>query len=314
MIDQNVSCKNCGHYFTGKYCNRCGEKVYSQHDKSIAHFFEEAFHFITHFEGTFFTTLRAIFTRPGKLSLDYCNGLRKKYFKPLPFFMMMILLYLLFPFFTGLNMPFLYYLDKGSYASRLTTKHTGINIDSLQDKVETVMAVKNFKSVNGSYVFRARYMDSIISATPPLLKLKEKFTRKSEKTSKVLLLVLLPLTALFLALLSFKKRRYFFDHLVLATEINSFYILLGFFMLPLLVSICYKVIPGVAQQLFTEISVGILAYSVIGVFCAIAFAKFYNDKWWWSIIKAIFVMFAHYYIVQVIYKFILFVVTFYLSA
>ena len=76
-------CKNCGNRFTGKYCNVCGEKVYTEKDKSIKYIIEEGFHFLTHFEGTFLKSLKAIITRPGTLSLDYCNGIRKKYFKPL---------------------------------------------------------------------------------------------------------------------------------------------------------------------------------------------------------------------------------------
>ena len=47
-------CKNCGNFFYGNYCNICGEKVYTEHDKSILHFFEDAVHFLTHFEGNFF--------------------------------------------------------------------------------------------------------------------------------------------------------------------------------------------------------------------------------------------------------------------
>ena len=76
----SVKCKNCQHEFTGKFCNQCGEKVYSEHDKSLKHVFEEGFHFLTHFEGTFFNTLRTIVLRPGKLSLDFCYGIRKRYF------------------------------------------------------------------------------------------------------------------------------------------------------------------------------------------------------------------------------------------
>src|SRR6266700_2612526 len=100
-----ITCKNCGNRFSGKFCNQCGEKVYTEKDKSVLHFFEEGIHFITHFEGTFFTSLKAILTKPGLLSTDYCNGTRKKYFKPLSFFLVIVVVYLLFPVFSGLNMP-----------------------------------------------------------------------------------------------------------------------------------------------------------------------------------------------------------------
>lgn len=313
MSEAIVSCKNCGNQFTGKYCSKCGEKVYTEHDKSVIHFFEEAFHFLTHFEGTFFNTLKTIFSKPGKLSLDYCNGRRKKYFKPLPFFMLLVVLYLIFPFFTGLNMPFKYYLGKGSYASSVTTKKTGADIDSILTTVDIAVQARNFKSKNQAIVYRIKYVDSVAKTIPKLTKLEAVFNKKSEKTSKILLLIPLPLTAIVLGLLSIRKRRYFFDQLVLSTEINSFYLLFSFFIMPLLISVCYKLLPQSATQILTDSSIGFFSYSVMGFFSAIAFRVFYKDRLWYSILKSILVMFAHYFIVQVIYKFILFAVTFYLS-
>jgi Protein of unknown function (DUF3667) len=313
MSETIVSCKNCGNEFTGKYCNNCGEKVYTAHDKSIIHFFEDAFHFVTHFEGTFFTTLKTIFSKPGKLSLDYCNGLRKKYFKPLPFFMLLVVLYLIFPVFTGLNMPFKYYLSNGSYASRATTKKTGFNIDSILITINSAVGATNFKSKDEANIYRIKYADSIVKKLPELARLEATFNKKSEKTSKFLLLILLPLTAIVLSLLSVRKHRYFFDQLVLSTEINSFYLLFTFFLMPIFITVCYKLLPPIAPRILTDSHIGFFSYAIIGFFSAIAFRQFYNDKWWWSAIKALLVMYAHFFIVQAIYKFILFAFTFYLS-
>ena len=92
MQPNPLICKNCGNSFTGKYCNQCGEKVYGEKDKSVFHFFEEGLHFITHFDGTFFNTLKKLFTQPGQLSVDYCNGKRKSYFKPLSLFLLLVVI------------------------------------------------------------------------------------------------------------------------------------------------------------------------------------------------------------------------------
>ena len=59
--------------------------------------------------GTFFNTLKKIFTKPGQLSVDYCNGKRKTYFKPLSLFLLLVVVYLLFPVFEGLNMKLYYH-------------------------------------------------------------------------------------------------------------------------------------------------------------------------------------------------------------
>ena len=200
-------CKNCNHAFTGKYCNSCGEKVYSEKDKFVWHLFEEGLHFITHFDGTFFNTLKKIFTKPGQLSVDYCNGKRKTYFKPLSLFLLLVVLYLLFPMFEGLNMKLYYHTHHplyGNYARRM---------------VIDIMTQKHLAD----------------GQVEPL------FHPKSEKVSKFLLLILLPLTALFFWLLTYKKRKYFFDQMVFSAEINCMYLLWGFLLLPLLLFIAEKI-------------------------------------------------------------------------
>lgn len=186
-LSSSVTCKNCGNVFTGNYCSNCGEKVYHDHDKSITHFFEDALHFITHLDGTLITTIKTIFTKPGQLSLDYCSGKRKKYFKPLSFFLLLVVLYLLFPLFEGLNMRLQYYPNSfGKFALNW---------------IETKAASKRITEDE----------------------LAELFAHKSGKWSKLLLLIIIPLSAFTLWLLHIRKRKYFFDHLVLSTEINSFF-------------------------------------------------------------------------------------------
>src|SRR5687768_6645997 len=115
MQPATISCKNCGNHFSGKFCNNCGEKVITGHDKSVLHLVDEGFHFLTHFEGKFFTTLRTMFSKPGLLSLDYCNGIRKRYYKPVSFFLLLVILYLLFPMFQGLNMTLSSHMTQSAY-------------------------------------------------------------------------------------------------------------------------------------------------------------------------------------------------------
>ena len=311
MENTNTTCKNCGARFSGKYCNNCGEKVYTDHDKSILHFFEEALHFLTHFEGTFFRTLKVIFTRPGKLSLDYCDGLRKKYFKPLPFFMLLVVLYFIFPLFNGLNMPFRSFLYE-EYGVKIASKKTRIDIDSLYGTIHTALLNKNFASKDEELLYHSRYTDSVFKATPKLYKVETAYNKKSEKTSKLLLLILIPLTAFVLWVFSLRKKKYFFDHLVLATEINSFFLLFTFFILPVIALIMYKLAPGMAAKALTQTNIVLVSYSVIGIYCTLAFHLFYKDRWWWSILKSGIIAFVYYCITMIIYKIILFAITLYL--
>lgn len=279
MNSGEIICKNCGNQFTGKFCNNCGEKIYSLHDKSLVHFFEEGIHFITHFEGTLFTTLKTIFTIPGQLSVDYCNGIRKKYFKPLSLFLLLIILYLLFPILEGLNMKLEYYPKQNYFGTFAQTKideilnHTGMTMQTLSDKFHT----------------------------------------KGEKASKFLLITIIPFTAFVFYGIAFFKRRYFFDHMVFASEINSFYLLWGFLILPVLMKVANYLsynITGYYLPFFDDV-IGVIIYLGMFIYLGSAVKRFYKFKWWQTLLFVVIFYFSHTFIVYILYKFLLFVTVIY---
>jgi len=268
-MSESLTCKNCGNSFTGKFCNLCGEKVYAEKDKSVKHIIGEGLHFITHFEGNFFNTLKAIFTRPGKLSLDYCNGVRKKYFKPLSFFLMLVILYLLFPVFEGLNMKLEYHkVHKlyGSYAS---------------SEVERLINERNITE----------------------LQLADSFHHAGEKTSKFLLFIIIPFVALFSWILGLRKK--YFHHFVFTIEASSFFILWGFLLLPLLLFII-GFTTGFQFTSEGQTSVAILVVFIL--YLSVAAKRFFSFKWWYSILYAILFALALLVFLEYIYKFILFLI------
>lgn len=272
------TCKNCGHLFDGKYCNNCGQKVYGDKDRSLKHLAEEFFHFIFHFEGTLLTTLKTFFTSPGKVSADYCNGIRKKYFKPLSLFLLLVVIYLVFPLFRGLNMDMHSYAENRMYGKYATEK--------------IVYLLKN-SGLTGHEI-------------------AERFHQKSEKISKFLLVIIIPVTALWFWLLTFKKRKYFFDQVVFAAEINCIYLLLGFLIAPLLfigTEWLFHLFTGRYFEMDDDLT-GSIVFSVIGIYVGIASRRFYNLKIWQSVIFAILFCLVHpFIIIAGIYKFILFAIT-----
>lgn len=266
----SVTCKNCGNHFSGKFCNACGEKVYTEKDKKVLHLFEEGFHFITHFEGKFFTTLKAVFTRPGKLSSDYCDGLRKKYFKPLSFFLMLVILYLIFPVFEGLNMKLKYHEIHGLYGKYAAAK---------------VAAVMEQKKISHEV-------------------LEASFHRAGEKTSKFLLFTIIPFVALASWAMGFKKRKLYFDHFVFTIEMCSFFLLWGFLLLPLLMWVLSKFTS--LTDFITEGIISIIIITVYMLYVIIAAGRFFHFSWWFRIIYTLLFILSLTFFLEYIYKFILF--------
>lgn len=272
-----TTCKNCGHSFTGSYCNNCGEKVYTSHDKSVGHLFEEGFHFITHFEGKFFTTVRTMLTRPGKLSLDYCNGIRKKYFKPLSFFLLLVVLYLLFPIAQGLNMSIGTHVQSSTYGKYAS---------------EQALHLMASKHLTEAY-------------------LVEHFHSASEKVSKLLLILIIPVMALWSWILTYKKKnKLYFDHFIFSTEVNSFMVLWSFLLLPLITRLTYFFIHlFTKQEYFSDIIFAFLATGFISIYAFVAAGRFYGLAVAKSILYTVLFVGVYILIFQYVYKFLLFVIS-----
>jgi len=276
MLPTPQTCKTCSNSFSGKYCNQCGEKVYAEHDKSIAHVAHEVLHFVTHLDGTLLTTIKTIFTRPGKLALDYCNGSRKKYFKPISLFLLCIVLYLLFPKFDGLNMKFNSYISSQN-------NYTWLTWPTAREKM-------------GSH-----------SIT--LQELNEKYNKQSAKVSKIFLLVLIPLTALVFYILFFTKRRYFFDHFIMATEFTSIMVIIVFLLLPLIIAVSGLIYAPTARFFNDDniIPVAVI-HLVLLIYLSFALKRFYQQSWLLSIVKSIVFLFVFDLGVMYVYNCLLFLI------
>ncbi|MGH2553851.1 MAG: DUF3667 domain-containing protein, partial [Chitinophagaceae bacterium] len=74
-------CLNCGTTVQGKYCHVCGQENVVPKETfwhMVVHFFND----ITHFDGSFFVTMKDLLFKPGFLSREYMKGRRVSYLHP----------------------------------------------------------------------------------------------------------------------------------------------------------------------------------------------------------------------------------------
>jgi hypothetical protein len=273
---EQTECQSCGNLFKGNYCNNCGEKVFDAHHKKVGHLFEEAFHFITHFEGNFFTSLKTTWTRPGKFALDYSNGIRRKYFKPVSYFMLLVVLYLLFPKFEGLNMRMAPLLmeDYGYRWATLPMARAKLKSSPMEDQ-----------------------------------ELVRRYDEKSPKVAKLGLFLLIPLTGLLLLAIFFYTRKYYFDHCLIAIEYLCFFIALHYLLMPLVDSIFEWIKAGSSPiRDDNDVYNWFLALSDIS-FAAVAFRTFYQRSWWIIIPSAVLFSYALGQVVFFVFRLIVYAVT-----
>ncbi len=265
---ESKKCKNCESQLNGKFCASCGQKVCTEKDKSIGNLLHEGFHFMTHFDGKFFNTLKTMYKYPGKLSVDYSEGIRQKYYKPVSFYLLIVLLYLLFPLASGMNMEMKYYKENSIFGKYLS------------HQIKEKLVKDNIREDQ----------------------LSEKFHQKSKSTSKFLLLLLIPLSAPILYLLYFNKRRYHFDNFIFLIEVNIFFLLTFFILIPVFVlPFMYFLKLSINDNFFAPLTIVLFCF-----YCINIFHKVYKEKWWISVLKGGAFGFLFMFIIVPVYKTILF--------
>jgi len=276
-MTETIICKSCGNKFSGKFCNECGEKVYTDHDKTLRHFFEEGFHFFTHFDSKFLRTIKLVFFKPGFISKEISDGVRKKYFKPMSLFLLGVVIYLLFPILRGMNVHISSHL--GQYRT--------MGIMFPEKWVLAKMAAQHLSEKQFVDLFEA----------------------KSEKISKLLLLIIIPLTGLFLKLLFYKRKKFYFDHFNLSGEINSFNLYLNFLIVPVILNILFWITSywgGPDVDYGDNVYISVILALLFLWYLTVAFKRLYEVRTLHAFLKSLLFLIGHSIIVYFIYRLILF--------
>ncbi|NNE55162.1 MAG: DUF3667 domain-containing protein [Flavobacteriales bacterium] len=87
---------SCGNRFEGRYCNVCGEKVVEEADFSFRKISGEIVSNLFNFESKVFRSLGALFVRPGQLSLNFVEGQRVNYLRPIQLFLFANIVFFIF--------------------------------------------------------------------------------------------------------------------------------------------------------------------------------------------------------------------------
>lgn len=278
------ACPACGAQAAGKFCAGCGEKKFSPADLSVHHFFFHALGEFFHFDSKIFATFRLLFAKPGFLSKAYAGGCRKPYLHPIQvFFIANLIYFFLQPLtgWTGLKTPLYVHTHMSMYsplATRLVSKR---------------IAAKG--------ISEAHFTDT--------------FNHVVDLQARSLVLLMVPMFALVIWMLEWRKRRFFGEHLAFALHFYAFWILTMFLILfgltkPVLVFLQHQGIVFGERALDHFLYLAGQAITLVYLFLAIR--TFYRDNVAFALTKAMAMIFAIDYIMQ-LYRFILFLTALYTS-
>ena len=93
VASQAAECLNCGAELGGRWCSSCGQSEEARH-RSLGHLLAELAETLTHADSRLWRTLSRLAWRPGRLTRDYLEGHRTSQLPPLR--LALIALFLLF--------------------------------------------------------------------------------------------------------------------------------------------------------------------------------------------------------------------------
>ena len=285
------NCPNCNHPITGKYCSHCGQSVVDFHRPFIT-IVRDLLGDLVAMDNRLFRTLIPLFLRPGFLVKEFMKGRRVRYMPPFK-------LYLFVTFVAFLLLSYNHAPSNGGKDALLLKGNNGksFSLDSLlmEDDDQKIVVQKAVAqksdtvhiSPNKHLDFaiaqsdgddggsEERSMEHKVRALINLYKLNPGLVIDNvfKKLSQTLF-VILPLFALFLALLYVRQRRYLIEHMLVSVNYHSF-----IFLIIILSELFYMIGWSVTT------TVAVYLYAAIPIRLFVALKMYYKQSWLKTTVK-----------------------------
>ncbi len=278
-------CQNCQTTMGIHYCANCGEKRYSKNSLTLLHLFRQLFISVTDVDGKLVTSLRLLILRPGQLTMDYVKGIRNNRLNPFQVFLLANICYFFFISFSSSNTfttPLEIHLSANNF----------IHKQIANDLVEQAL-LKSGES-------KTSYSDS--------------FNQQIEIQSKSLIILMVPIFALFVYICFLKHSYLGVKSLVFSTHFLSFLLFLQ-----MGVETVLGILVWSSDKFFSiNVSVVLISDMALSLVMFISFwgylfysLKFVYEGNVWIIFFKSFLLSAGLYFAVLIYRMLLFFTTFY---
>lgn len=187
-MEETKNCITCNEPLKGKFCYNCGEKVVEKSDFSIKTILQQFVDGFTNFDSKFIKSFWFLLFKPGQLTENYVNGIRKPFMKPFQLFIVANVL-----FFLILSGADIFRIPSDYFFSVET------NLKDLEEIVSTKL-----ESVEV---------------------LKQVYDTETLTNSKLYIFILIPFLSLMIWLVNFKKKLQFGIHAIFAIHYLSFFML-----------------------------------------------------------------------------------------
>jgi hypothetical protein len=169
-IREDKTCLNCNHVVAQKFCPNCGQENIDTRKtfyQLFIHFFED----LTHYENSFWKTIRNLIFRPASLTKEYLSGKRMSYLAP-------IRLYIFISFVTFFVMSIVPENENDDIVKVNETIVSEDELDSLNTTKDSIVAANFIKGLEKKGLIDKEEVDS-------LQKEMEKSRKKSRNKERI---------------------------------------------------------------------------------------------------------------------------------
>lgn len=231
---KKASCPNCEFIFaeTNNYCPNCGQENHT-HKVPLKHYLVELLEAVFHFDTKIFVTLRDLLIKPGEITNKYNQNKRARYVPPLR-----VYIFISFIFFIVLSTSNAHLSKRFNvFPEADDSIKFEINTDNDKDRdTSGHYLLKEIRKTQGEdehlfdEYFKARKKEvfwynrnvykNIVKSKAGIFS-QEEFQHKLYKNISWLMFFLMPVFALYLRLLYFRRKQYYSEHLIFSVHFHS---------------------------------------------------------------------------------------------
>ncbi len=265
---QVVKCLNCGAIVKGNFCNQCGQRLRDNLDRSLGRLLGEFFSTLFLVDNRFFLSVYYLIWFPGRMTIQFLAGKRKKFISPITLFLFFNVIYF---FFSPLSDYSLSLYDQ-AYSQPYS--------EWVRDWID--LKLQNIGQDMGTYGVT--------------------YQNASDQVSKAIMIINIPIIAIFVFLMARKKRKYYFDSLIYAFHFFTFFmiswVMLGW------ASKLIDLLSNDLAELLSPADFFLFTFILPFIYAILSIKKFINLPWYWAIPAGLGVLFSVAF-TNVIYRFII---------
>ena len=265
-------CLNCGASVKGAFCHQCGQRIRDNSDRSLRRLLGEVLGNIFFFDNRFFISVWYLIRFPGRMTVEFLEGKRKKFISPVTLFLFLNLIYFFVNPLSDYSLPLTDQFYSQPYSQWIQ---------------EMVVQKLTQEELDGE-AYAITYQNA------------------SDNISKSIMIINVPLIAGFVFLMAFKRRPFFFDSLIFAFHFFTLF-LLSWILLDWAGRLI-DLFSGHESSVVSAISFNLFTLILPLVYAILSTKRLMVIRWYWAIPAGLGVMVAVL-LTNVFYRFIILMLT-----